>query len=499
METRLFLAFDLGAESGRAVLGRLTEGRIDTRELIRFPNGPVHVLGHEQWNIYGLFEEIKRGIRAGLAEAGRQPDGLAVDTWGVDFGLVAADGTILGLPYAYRDSRTKDAMEGFFKRLSRQDIYERTGIQFMPFNSLFQLFVTAGENPVLLERANSLLFMPDLFTFLLTGERATEFTIASTSQILNPRHRTWDEKILSALGLSSRIMPEVLTPGTMIGALHPSVSEDTGVRETPVIATASHDTAAAVAAIPATGEDWAYISSGTWSLMGMELPSPLITPRSLAANFTNEGGVAGTFRFLKNISGLWLLQQCRKEWSRSMDLDYDDLTRIAGEAPPFKVFIDPDCPDFLNPPSMPEAIRRFCLRTGQAPPWSPAETVRCILESLAFKYRQTLDMLRLLTTKAIKRIHVTGGGSRNGRLCQFTADATNLPVLAGPAEATATGNIMVQALALGYVGSLNEIRSIVRGSVDVKTFEPSGRDDWEAAYERFREVVGLRDGHTVGR
>jgi rhamnulokinase len=499
METRLFLAFDIGAESGRAVLGRLTRGRIHTRELTRFPNAPVHVLGHERWNIYGLFEEIKKGIRAGLAEAGRQPDSLAVDTWGVDFGLLAGDGTILGLPYAYRDSRTKDAMAGFFKRLSREEVYERTGIQFMPFNSLFQLFVTARENPALLERAKSLLFMPDLFAFLLTGARATEFTIASTSQILNPRLRNWDEKILSVLGLSSRIMPDILAPGTTIGPLHPSVSEDTGVLEVPVIATASHDTAAAVAAIPARGEDWAYISSGTWSLMGVELPFPLITPQSLAANFTNEGGVAGTIRFLKNINGLWLLQQCRKEWSRSADLDYDDLTRMAMEAPAFGVFIDPDCPDFLNPPSMPEAIGRFCLRTGQAPPPSPPETVRCILESLAFKYRHTLDLVRLLTAKVIERIHVIGGGSRNELLCQFTADATNLPVLAGPAEATATGNIMVQAMALGHIGSLNEIRTVVADSVDVRTYQPTGGDDWDRAYERFRKVVGLSVGHAAGR
>ncbi|HUU38113.1 MAG TPA: rhamnulokinase family protein [Candidatus Desulfaltia sp.] len=491
METRLFLAFDLGAESGRTVLGRLSGGRIHTRELTRFPNAPVHVLGHQHWNIYGLFEEIKKGIRAGLAEAGRQLESLAVDTWGVDFGLLAGDGTILGLPYAYRDDRTNGAMEEFFKRLPRENVYERTGIQFMPFNSLFQLFVTARDNPALLERAEILLFMPDLFTFLLTGEKASEFTIASTSQILDPRLRTWDETILSVLGLSSQIMPDVLAAGTMIGTLLPSVSEETGLQETPVIATSSHDTAAAVAAIPASGEDWAYISSGTWSLMGVELQSPLISPRSLAANFTNEGGVAGTIRFLKNIAGLWLLRQCRKEWSKSTGLSYDELTRMAGEAVPFKVFVDPDCPDFLNPPSMPEAIRRFCLRTGQVLPLSPAETVRGILESLAFKYRYTLDQVRLLTARPIERIHVIGGGSRNELLCRFTADATNLTVLAGPAEATATGNIMVQALALGYVGSLSEIRAIVRNSVNVRTYQPAGRADWDRAYERFRDVTGL--------
>jgi rhamnulokinase len=273
--------------------------------------------------------------------------------------------------------------------------------------------------------------------------------------------------------------------------LLPSVSKETGLQEIPVITTASHDTGAAVAAIPASGEDWAFISSGTWSLMGVELPSPLITPQTLETNFTNEGGVAGTIRFLKNIAGLWLLQQCRKEWSGSKDLSYDELARMADEASAFQVFVDPDDPGFLNPPSMSEAIRNYCLRTGQVPPPSPAETVRCILESLAFKYRHTLDQIRLLTAKEVKRIHVIGGGSRNELLCRFTAEATELTILAGPAEATATGNIMVQALALGYVGALNEIRAIVRNSVNVKTYRPSGRADWDRAYERYRDVTGL--------
>jgi rhamnulokinase len=491
MESRLFLAFDLGAESGRSVLGRLSEGQIHTRELTRFPNAPIHVFGHQHWNVYSLFEEVKKGIRAGLAEAGRQPESLAVDTWGVDFGLLGGDGTILGLPYAYRDARTRGAMEAFFKLLPREEIYERTGVQFLPFNSLFQLFATGRDSPSLLERAETLLFMPDLITFLLTGEKASESTIASTSQILNPRLRTWDETILSALGLSPRIMPDVLTPATIIGNLLPSVAEETGLQETRVIATAGHDTAAAVAAVPSSGEDWAYISSGTWSLLGIEIPSPLISPQTLAANFTNEAGVAGTIRFLKNISGLWLLQQCRKEWSNMRDLSYDELTRMAGEVRPFQVFVDPDSSEFLNPPSMLEAIRRYCVRTGQVPPSSPAETVRSILESLALKYRYTLDQVRTLSGKPVERLHVIGGGSRNELLCQFTADAAEMTVLAGPAEATATGNIMVQALALGYVSSLSEIRAIIRNSVEIKAFQPGGRDDWKRAYERFRETTGL--------
>ena len=490
MEKIFFLAFDLGAESGRTILGRLEKGRISTRELTRFPNAPVEVLGHLHWNIYGLFEEIKKGMTAGLAEAGTHPVSLAVDTWGVDFGLLSLDGTVLGLPYAYRDVRTEGAMEEFFERLPRKEIYERTGIQFLPFNTLFQLFAASKQEPGSIEQAGALLFMPDLFSYLLTGEKASEFTIASTSQLLDPRSRTWDRTILSALGVPPRLMQNIVSPGTSLGGLSRSVARETGLMETPVIATASHDTAAAIAAVPASGEDWAYISSGTWSLMGVELGSPLINPAVLSANFTNEGGIAGSIRFLKNIAGLWLLQQCRKEWSADQALGYDELIRLADEAPPFRAFIDPDCPDFLNPPSMPEAIRRFCLRTDQSPPPALAATVRCILESLALKYRWTLDELRRLTGRPIERIHIIGGGSRNQKLCQFTSDATNLPVLSGPAEATAIGNIMTQALAMGQVGSVAEIREIVRNSVDMRTFQPGRAAEWEAAYVRFREVVG---------
>jgi rhamnulokinase len=490
MKKSFFLAFDLGAESGRTVLGRLENGRVLTQELTRFPNAPVQVLGHLHWNIYSLFDEIKKGMMAGLAESGTQPVSLAVDTWGVDFGLLSPDGTVLGLPYAYRDARTQGVMEEFFGRLSRNEVYERTGIQFLPFNTLFQLFAAIKQNPGLIDQAGALLFMPDLFSFLLTGQKANEFTIASTSQLLDPRTRAWDRTLLSVLGVPPRLMQKIVSPGTLLGALSPSVSRETGLWKTLVIATASHDTAAAIAAVPASGEDWAYISSGTWSLMGVELGSPLINPAVLSANFTNEGGIAGRIRFLKNIAGLWLLQQCRKEWSSGQAIGYDELTRLTGKASPFGAFIDPDCPDFLNPPNMTEAIRSFCLRTGQGPPPTLAATVRCILESLALKYRWTLDLLRRLTGKSIERIHVIGGGSRNERLCQFTADATNLPVFSGPAEATAIGNIMTQALALGQVGSVGEIRAIVRDSADIKTFQPERAAEWDRAYVRFREVVG---------
>ncbi len=490
MEHHDFLAFDLGAESGRAIIGRLESSTITTRELSRFPNSPIPVRGHLHWNVYSLFEEIKKGIKTCFEVAKVRPESIAVDTWGVDFGLLAQDGSILGLPYAYRDIRTKGTMEQFFGLIPREKIYELTGIQFLVFNTLFQVYSMVRDGSPLLSAATDLLFMPDLFTYLLTGERASEFTIASTSQLFDPRRSSWSAPVFEAMDIPLSLMQDVLQPGTVIGPLSQDIMEEMGLDETLVVATASHDTAAAIAAIPAAGEEWAYISSGTWSLMGIETSRPIIDRQALEANFTNEGGVAGSVRFLKNIAGLWLVQQCRKEWSGRSALGYDELTRMAGEAEPFKAMIDPDWKDFLNPVSMPAAIQRYCQETGQSAPGTPPEIVRCILESLALKYRFTLDQLRRLASTEITKIHVIGGGARNKLLCQFTADATGLPVLAGPAEATAIGNIMVQALALGHLRTLPDIRNVVRNSVNIKTFEPRRNGDWETAYERYQNLLG---------
>jgi rhamnulokinase len=489
MTVHHFLAFDLGAESGRSILGTLEPSRLLTRELTRFPNAPVPLLGHLHWNAHSLYEEIKRGMRACLEESGLHPESLGVDTWGVDFGLLGRDGSLLGLPYAYRDSRNAGAMDEALERMPRRQIYEWTGVQFLIFNTLFQLYAMVREGSPLLDCAATLLFMPDLFNYFLTGAKTSESTIASTSQFLDPHRGAWCEPLLGALGIPARILPEILSPGTVIGPLNPEVARETGFHDTRVVATAGHDTAAAIAAVPAEGKDWAYVSSGTWSLMGMETGEPIINQLALEANFTNEGGVGGTVRFLKNIAGLWLIQQCRKEWAKGAPLSYDEITRMAGEASPFRSFIDPDWPEFLNPPSMPEAIRLFCIRTKQPPPLTPAQTIRCVLESLAMKYRFTLGQLHRIAGTEIRRIHVIGGGSRNELLCRFAAAATGLPVIAGPAEATAYGNIMVQAMALGYVRSLADIRAIVRNSVELKTYEPSGNGDWERAYERFSNVL----------
>jgi len=486
-----YLAFDLGAGSGRAVLGTLDGLHLTIHEVRRFPNEPLPLAGHIHWNVYALFDEMKAAMREAAAAIGRRPASLAIDTWGVDFGLLARDGSLLGLPFCYRDHRNAGAMEDYFKLVPREALYEATGIQFMPFNTLFQIYAMVRERSPLLDAAEDLLFMPDLFNYLLTGRRAAELTIASTSQCLDPRTKTWVAGLFQAMGFSRPILRDLVEPGTVLGELAEDVGAATGLRHVPVVATASHDTAAAVAAVPAEGRHWAYISSGTWSLVGVEEAAPVISPASLAANFTNEGGLSGTIRFLKNVSGLWLVQGCRKAWSAEGPVGYDDLTRAAREAPPFAALIDPDDPLFLNPPDMPEAIAAYCRRTGQRMPGSRGAVVRSLLESLALKYRQVIAELGLVLGHPLERVHVIGGGSHNGVLCQLTADATGLPVVAGPAEATAVGNILVQALALGQLASPAAIREVVRQSFTLKTYAPAGNAAaWDAAAARFRSLGG---------
>ena len=488
-KTTHILAFDIGAESGRAVLGRLEGGRLSVHETRRFPNTPRSLSGHIHWNIYAIFDEMKEAMRETAAAIGERPASIGVDTWGVDFGLLAKDGTLLGLPFCYRDHRNAGAMEDYFKLVPREALYEATGIQFMPFNTLFQVYAMVRDRSPLLDAAADLLFMPDLFNYLLTGKRAAEFTIASTSQMLDPRTKTWIPGLFQAMGLSKRILQDIVDPGTVLGPLTEEAAGATGFRDVPVVATAGHDTAAAVAAVPAEGEDWAYISSGTWSLVGVETRSPIITPRSLAANFTNEGGVGGTVRFLKNVTGLWLIQGCRKAWAADSVATYEELARAAADAPPFAALVDPDDPAFLNPPDMPEALAAYWRKTRQEPPASRAAIVRSLLESLALKYRLVIDELGRIIERPIRKIHVIGGGSRNGLLCQLTADATGLPVVAGPAEATAIGNILVQAMALGRLSSPAGIRAIIRDSFELRTYEPAGTAAWDRAKARFLEIL----------
>jgi len=489
MAAKSFLAFDLGASSGRAILGTLQDGKISLRELHRFPNEMMELQGHLHWNIGQLYQELKQGMKACASGAEPKPESLALDTWGVDFGLLSSDGNLLGLPYAYRDARTQNAPEQFFALIPRKRVYELTGIQVMAINSLFQLYAMARDDCPLLKVADCLLMMPDLLNYFLTGEKKGEFTIATTSQLYNPVASNWEPELFDALGVNVRIMPAIVLPGTVMGKLRSTVCQETGLPEMPVIATASHDTASAVAAAPGEGTGWAYISSGTWSLVGFESEKPIITQQALASNVTNEGGVGGAFRVLKNVTGLWLVQECRKAWSRDRLYEFSELAEMTTSAPAFKAVIDPDHESFMNPPDMPEAICQYCERTGQNIPESHAEFVRCILEGLALKYRTTLDQIQQLSPHRIRVIHIIGGGSKNETLCQFAANATGLPVVAGPDEATAVGNLLVQAMALGCIGSLAEIRETVRRSFPLKRYEPEDTAEWQSAYSRFCELT----------
>ena len=505
MSVRNYVAFDLGAESGRALLGRLADGKLALDEKHRFPNPNGRINGHLHWNLLQQWEELKTGLRKAAGDladphhtgAGRpEVHGIGVDTWGVDFGLVGPEGDVLANPFHYRDAMTEGAMEDAFKLVPRDEMFRQTGLQFMRFNSLFQLHTLLRTKPTLVKAAKTLLFMPDLFNFLFTGVAKAEFSIASTSQMLDPTARDWNRPMLERLGIPTAILPPVVPSGTRIGTLRPDVAFELGTAEVPVIAPACHDTGSAVAAVPARGElvngtpDWCYISSGTWSLMGVELANPLINDKVLKYNYTNEGGVGGTTRFLKNIMGLWLVQECRRHWLREgYDHSYAELTDMALRARPFGAVIDPDHAPFGSPGDMPGKIDRFCHDTKQRAPQMRSETVRCCLESLALTYRATLEGLEDVLGHRIKTIHIVGGGSRNELLNQMTADACQRPVVAGPVEGTAIGNILVQAIATGDLKSLADAREVVRRSFDVKVFEPSNQRQWEDHYGRYKAVL----------
>jgi rhamnulokinase len=484
-----FLAFDLGASSGRAILGTLTD-RIQIRELHRFANEPYENKGHLRWQISHLFNEMKRGLQIASSETGGQLDGIGVDTWGVDFGLLGRDRSLLDDPVTYRDRRTEGVMERTFHRLSREKIYQLTGIQFMPFNTLFQVVSIQESDPHLLEKAQRLLFMPDLFHFFLTGKEISEYTIASTSQFLDAGTRTWASEIYLQLDLSTEIMAPLIEPGTVIGPLLESLEREAGLSATEIIAPASHDTASAVAAVPATDSNWAYLSSGTWSLVGIELDEPIINEKALSSNFTNEGGVNRTIRFLRNVAGFWLLESCKKKWEEEEGpIDYDSLMAKAMNTESFISFIDPDHETFLNPDDMSKAIRQFCKATDQPDPEDQGAMVRCILESLALKYRNVKEKIEGLRKKPIEVLHIVGGGSQNHLLNQWTANATGCPVIAGPKEATAIGNILVQAMGKGLIGSLQEGRELVSRSFSLTRFEPQDEAKWDAAYERIHPLL----------
>lgn len=484
--TRSYVAFDLGASGGRAMVGQLNERGLTLEEVHRFENGPVRILDRLHWNVAGLFKEVLTGLRQARAVCAEFA-GIGIDTWGVDYGLLSAGGALLGLPYAYRDRRTEGMLERAFERISPEAIYAATGIQFMPINTAYQLLSSVLAPGQLLERAERLLFMPDLLNYWLTGRQQSEYTIASTSQLYNSAHGAWATEIAGALGIPTRILPPVAPPASVIGPLHAGVQAETGLAPTPVIAPACHDTACAVAAVPASGTDWGYISSGTWSLIGVELDRPLTTSAAREANFTNEGGVAGTIRLLKNIAGLWLLQECRRVWqAQGDDAGHAALVAEAAAAPALTCFVDPDAPRFAEPGDMPRRLRDYLTQTDQPVPKQRGGLVRCILESLALRYRESLVQLERLTGRTIETLHIVGGGVRNELLCQFAADATGRHVVAGPVEATAIGNILVQALACGQVGSLAEVRAIVARTTQLKHYEPQSTNAWDDAYGRFQ-------------
>ena len=490
META-FLAVDLGAESGRTVLGRFDGEQITLEEVHRFPNVPVRLPDGLHWDVLRIMGEVRDGIARATTNGGRI-ESLGVDAWGVDFALLDRDGCLISNPYNYRDPRTEGMDERAFNRVPKDRIYETTGIQFMPINTLYQLL--AMEGSPLLQVAQTLLLIPDLVSYWLTGEKACEFTAASTTQLCDALSGGWARDLLEEMRFPGHIFGEIVPPGTQLGPLLPEVADETGAKERlPVTAVASHDTASAVVAVPAEGENFAYIPSGTWSLVGVELPKPAIAPEGMYANFTNEGGFGGTTRFLKNVMGLWLLQECRRTWAREgREYSYEELTRLAQAVPADGPLLDPDHPAFLLPGDMPGRIRRFCRETNQGPPEEPGEVARCVLESLALKYRWVLERAEV--------IHVVGGGVKNTLLCQLTADATRRPVRAGPVEATALGNLMVQAYARGHLGSLEEIRAAVRNSsVEVHDYQPKGSaDEWDEAYERLRRVMDATRVDTEG-
>jgi len=485
------LAFDLGAESGRAILGLLADGRLHLKEQYRFANHPVRLPDGLHWDILHLWSEMLTG----LSQAAKLPEtkiaSIGLDTWGVDFALLDGNGALAGLPYHYRDSRTDGMMQAAFNLVPREEIFAVTGIQFMQINTLYQLLSLVQQQSLVLKVARSFLTIPDLLNYWLTGEQVNEFSNATTTQCYDPRQGDWAYDLIKKLGIPPQLFGPIVQPGTVIGSLRAPLADESGLSAVPVVAPACHDTGSAVAAVPAEKPGFAWISSGTWSVMGAEWPTPLINDQSLALNITNEGGVDGTFRVSKNIMGLWLVQECRRTWmhQEASDLSYTELTRLADEAQPFQTVVDPDYPTFLPPGDMPERIRAFCRKSGQIVPETKGAVIRCVLEGLALKYRWVLENLEQMLDTHLDPIYIVGGGTQNELLSQLTADCTGKVVLAGPVEATAMGNLLMQAKALGLIGSLSELRAVVRRSCVVKRYEPNPDSRWDVAFTRLNDLI----------
>lgn len=486
--TKRVLAFDFGASSGRAIIGCFDGDKITLEEVHRFSNDPVSVGGTVYWDVLRLFYEIKQGIIKAKIAGGF--DSIGIDTWGVDFGLIDSEGKLMENPVHYRDARTVGLVDEAFKTMPKEKLYGITGIQFMELNTLFQLISLKKYRPWMLERADKMLFMPDLFGYMLTGKMCAEYSIASTSQLIDLDKKTWSKEILDAFGIKDSVFAPLVQPGTVLGELSKEVCEECGVDPVPVISVCGHDTQSAITSVPCEDGDFAFLSSGTWSLFGTELDKPIVNETSMNINITNEGGFDGSTGFLKNIIGLWLIQESRRQWKREgKEYSYAELEKLALAAEPFKCFIDPDAPEFVPHGNIPERVREFCRKTGQYVPETVGEIMRCIYESLAMKYRLTFEKLRECTERDYPVIHVIGGGTKDGLLCQMTANSCDRTVKAGPIEATVMGNVAVQLMSDGSVKNIGQARKIVADSSELKTFEPKDTDKWAGAYEDFLKVT----------
>jgi rhamnulokinase len=494
MAEKNYLAIDMGASSGRHVVGHFDGRKVSLEEVYRFENGPVEVLGNLHWNLLGLWAHVRQGMHAAGARFPNRITSVGVDTWGVDFGLLGRNDVLLGNPFHYRDARTNGIFEKAFSIVPREEIFRHSGLQFMQFNTLYQLLAMKLAKSPLLDSAVSLLMMPDLFHWLMTGVKSNEFTNATTSQFFNPLQGGWATELLQKFDLPTNLLGPISMPGGDLGLLRSTLAEESGLANTRVILPGTHDTASAVMAVPAASKpgarpDWCYISLGTWALMGIESPKPIVNDEVLKLNFTNEGGVGNTYRLLKNICGLWLVQECRRAWNHGgRNLGWEDLNKFSAAAKPLVSFINPDSNDFLAPGDMPKAIRDFCAKTGQTVPADEGAVLRCALDSLAMKFRHVLGMCERLAGGRIETIHIVGGGIQNRQLCQSAADACGRRVLAGPIEATATGNVMMQAVAAGDVGSIAEAREVIRNSFSLEEYLPRNAAAWDDAYARFENL-----------
>lgn len=483
------LAFDFGASSGRAIVGVFDGDKIELREVHRFSNDPVTINGTVYWDVQRLFFEIKQGILKAKEDGGF--DSIGIDTWGVDFGLLRKDGTLIENPIHYRDKRNDGMAEFSKKYMSHEEMYDITGIQFMDFNTVFQLLSLKENRPYILEEADTLLFMPDLLSYMLSGVKSTEYSIATTSQMVDLKTRDWSDKIINDLGLKKDILTPIVATGTVIGQLSDEICEELGVPKADIVSVASHDTQSAITAAPCEYEDFAFISCGTWSLFGTEVKEPVLNEASKKLNVTNEGGYDYSIAFLKNICGLWLIQESRRQWIREgKEYSYAELEKMALECEPFKCFIDPDAPEFGTMGNLPERVKEYCRKTNQYVPETVGEIMRCIYESLALKYRLTFDGIMECTGKVYDRIHVMGGGTKDKLLLGMTAQSCNVPVYGGPIEATALGNIAIQLMSDGTIADIKEARRIIAKGENLKLYEPSDRAAWEEAYEKYKEIIG---------